>query len=95
HSCSLARDGRAWCWGNNAEGQLGNPVGTISAKPVNVVDGQGTALSALVDLAAGQAHTCILSGSHRVFCFGANDKGQLGPAASTTGSVVPVEVLVP
>jgi hypothetical protein len=95
HSCSLARDGRAWCWGNNAEGQLGNPVGTISAKPVNVVDGQGTALSALVDLAAGQAHTCVLSGSHRVFCFGANDKGQLGPAAATTGSVVPVEVLVP
>ena len=37
HTCAVGTDGRAWCWGNNAQGQLGNgQPGTGSAVPVAV-----------------------------------------------------------
>ena len=37
HTCAVATDGRAWCWGNNNQGQLGNGNrGTSSAVPVLV-----------------------------------------------------------
>jgi len=37
HTCAVATDGRAWCWGLNANGQLGNgQPGTGSAVPVAV-----------------------------------------------------------
>jgi alpha-tubulin suppressor-like RCC1 family protein len=37
HTCAVATDGRAWCWGNNQQGQLGNGnPGTGSAVPVRV-----------------------------------------------------------
>jgi alpha-tubulin suppressor-like RCC1 family protein len=94
HTCSLGRDGHAWCWGNNADGQLGNPSGSTSAKPVAVVDARATVLSDLVDITAGQNHTCVLDKAHRVYCFGASDKGQLGPNAKDSTSV-PFEVVVP
>ena len=34
HSCALRRDGQAWCWGWNFEGQLGNGASTISSSAV-------------------------------------------------------------
>ena len=37
HSCGLASDGRAYCWGANAHGQIGRPVGARSPRPVTLV----------------------------------------------------------
>jgi len=34
HSCGLANDGRAYCWGANNRGQIGRPVGARSTRPV-------------------------------------------------------------
>ena len=41
HTCAILTDGSVMCWGNNAEGQLGNGVparepGRFSAEPVSV-----------------------------------------------------------
>ena len=36
HSCALFRDGRLGCWGNNAQGELGDQTFTDSTQPTRV-----------------------------------------------------------
>ena len=88
HTCAVA-DGKAYCWGYNYFGGLGNNTTTDSAVPVEVTT--NAALSGPVtDISAGGLHTCALAGG-QVSCWGNNRYGQLGNN-STTNSAVPVEV---
>src|SRR6266571_3047343 len=64
HTCGLTTSGAAYCWGENALGQLGNGSGTNSSEPVPVAGGH--TFSAL---AAGIWHTCGLEGT-AVYCWG-------------------------
>ena len=73
HICALLATGAAYCWGDNARGQLGRP-GANSLTPVPVGGG-----FQFVTLATGADHTCgIEAGTGAVGCWGANDLGQLG-----------------
>lgn len=89
HTCVVLRSGAARCWGANGEGQLG----TSSAGDVYNLSGDDvTGLSAGVkEIGAGPFHTCALMQTGTVKCWGRNDRGQLGIAASTR-SLVPVDV---
>jgi alpha-tubulin suppressor-like RCC1 family protein len=91
HSCVIASDNLAYCWGDNGSGQLGNNSTTASnvAVPVNTA----VALSGktLLSIAAGYGHTCAIASDSKVYCWGLNDHGQLGDG-STTNSLVPVVV---
>jgi alpha-tubulin suppressor-like RCC1 family protein len=48
-------------------------------------------LSGIVSIAAGNSHTCALSATGAVYCWGYNPSGQLGNN-STMSSYVPVQV---
>jgi alpha-tubulin suppressor-like RCC1 family protein len=73
HTCAIV-DGDVYCWGNNNKGQLG--VGSTADQDVPVaVDGLP---SSVIELAAGDEHTCALTSDGAVYCWGRNDKGQLG-----------------
>ncbi len=86
-SCGIRMDGRAYCWGNNADGQLGRGNTTSPARtPARV----GT-LEDVEDIAIGFSHACALSGG-AVSCWGSNDVGQLGDGSFDSSSS-PVEVL--
>jgi len=74
HTCSLSGIGEARCWGANASGQLGDGTQEDRRTPVKVVGLDGPQSS----MAAGSLHTCALSASGAVQCWGANDSGQLG-----------------
>jgi alpha-tubulin suppressor-like RCC1 family protein len=87
HTCALDLTGAAWCWGDNASGQLGDGTQTDRLTPVAVNGGQLFAAVA----GGGDAHTCATSATRVVFCWGANESGQLGNA-STNSSSVPVAV---
>jgi alpha-tubulin suppressor-like RCC1 family protein len=70
YGCGLARDGKAWCWGENTDGQLGD--GTLMRRnaPVAVAGGLKFAT-----LSAGIEMTCGVVVPGDVYCWGkVNDR---------------------
>ena len=89
HSCAVA-DGRAYCWGLNVSGQLGNNSTTKSSVPVSVSTSGVLAGKTISAIGAGERHTCAVA-EGRAYCWGNNDYGKLGNN-STVPSKVPVAV---
>ncbi len=86
HVCALTAGGGVKCWGYNANGELGNGKNADSSSPVDV---QGLA-SGIVAIDAGDDHTCAVTNSNRLKCWGKNAFGQLGDWTKINRSV-PVE----
>lgn len=79
-----------YCWGSNAYGQLGNSTTTDSTTPVAVTrssypDGLGS--KKVVDIVAGEYFNCALTDTNEVYCWGRNNKGQLGQGGYVNSSV--------
>lgn len=104
HECARKGDGTVWCWGYHYYGNLGN--GTSGVRPgldchteggcgtpyaVQVVSGQGGALTSVVKVIAGRMHTCALRLDKAVWCWGYNAEGGLGDGTTTNRST-PVQV---
>jgi hypothetical protein len=86
HMCAVA-GGNVHCWGDNTDLQLGVPAPAYSETPVQVPLGESA-----VEVAAGTAHTCAITSSGAVFCWGANVAGERGDG-SVPRPLVPVPVL--
>lgn len=78
HTCAVNSSRQLFCWGNNASGQLGDGSLVSSAAPVQVV----VAGVEWLAVAAGAEHTCALTTTGTVYCWGRNDRGQLGDPTS-------------
>ena len=93
HTCAIAVDSAAYCWGSNRYGQLGNGrrESLPSGLPTIGLESYGTAGSlreaspqrvlgtiSFQTLAAGDRHTCGLSIDGHAFCWGFGAFGQLG-----------------
>ena len=78
-SCGIVVSGAVYCWGTNALGQIAQTGMASSASPVTVPLPAGVEAA---DIAAGQAHACILSSAGQVFCWGDGRDGQVGHRAS-------------
>jgi alpha-tubulin suppressor-like RCC1 family protein len=89
-SCAI-RGGKAYCWGANASGELGNDSTISSDTPVPVYTGGALSGLTLTQIAVGSDFACALSGAGAVYCWGVNGSGQLGNNSITTSSV-PVAV---
>lgn len=91
HSCAIAGPERqVLCWGWNLQGQLGDGGSSDSAVPVAVQGLPGGAVSVTL----GDLSSCALMDSGEAWCWGGNDRGQLG-RGGTVGGPVPAPVLVP
>jgi alpha-tubulin suppressor-like RCC1 family protein len=87
-SCAILNDRIVKCWGGNILGQLGN--GTTSYTEHTLVDVTGLN-SDVTAIALGGFHSCVLTNSNGVKCWGNNLYGQLGDN-TTTDRLTPVDV---
>lgn len=82
-TCALDGSGKAKCWGNNRFGQLGRTTGSSSTMTPGDVDGVPARMELL---AVGRRHACAASSRNGVYCWGANESGQMGTGDISTSS---------
>lgn len=90
--CARKSDRTVWCWGNNANGELGHGSSSDPLcgydpvkKPCNPTPMQVPGVKADA-LALGSAHACARQGTTAV-CWGMNAHGELGHTIGTAGDV--------
>lgn len=83
NSCALSTSGGVYCWGANENGQLGDGSQVKSLTPVAV---SGLS-SGVKTISVGMSHTCALTTSGAVKCWGSNYQGRLGDGTEVDRSV--------
>ena len=74
HTCVVLDTGGVMCWGYNIHGQLGDGSTVTKTTPVYV---SGTT-SGIVRVSSGLYHTCAVTDTGGIICWGVNWYGQLG-----------------
>lgn len=88
HTCGLTPEGRAFCWGGNVFGTLGDGTTTASNRPVAVAGPRFTGID------SGAGHTCGVTGvPGDIYCWGLNDEGQAGDEYSNVGVEEPLRLV--
>lgn len=87
HTCALTTLGAVRCWGWNQYSQLGDGSAVNRLVPTQVVG----LTSGVAAVGAGSYHSCALTNSGAVRCWGRNQLGQLGDGTTTT-RVLPTPV---
>jgi alpha-tubulin suppressor-like RCC1 family protein/uncharacterized protein YjdB len=87
HSCALATNLRAYCWGSGSSGRLGNGSTTMQTRPVAV-----SGSHVFEWIGAGYMHTCALRQDGAIYCWGGNTWGQAGLGTGFSANV-PTAVL--
>lgn len=85
-------DRQAWCWGNNNWGKLGDQtnIGAVAA-PHNphvqrapaAVENTYVPINHLIAIETGDNHSCALSSTGQIQCWGSNRFGELGVGVKT------------
>jgi len=84
-SCGIVGLGKAYCWGDGTQGQLGTGSTNGTARPVAVSTLQGFSSINVIGM-----HTCALT-QQAGWCWGQNNFGQVGDS-TTTNVLTPVGV---
>jgi alpha-tubulin suppressor-like RCC1 family protein len=81
HSCAVKTDGSVWCWGDRLDGKASADGTYIATTPFAL----GAPLdTGVAQVSGGDAHTCARKTDGSVYCWGANNYGQLGNGTGTT-----------
>jgi alpha-tubulin suppressor-like RCC1 family protein len=78
YTCGVTTDDRAYCWGGNEDGQLGDGTTTQRLTPVAVAGGRR-----FRHVSVRLFHACGVTTDNRAYCWGRNDNGQLGDGTTT------------
>jgi alpha-tubulin suppressor-like RCC1 family protein len=88
HTCAVLNNNQLWCWGNDDFGQLGDNTNTTHTSPVRV---QAFARTA-VQVSGGAFFTCARKTDGSLWCWGRNERGQLGTGSTVNSANTPVQV---
>lgn len=84
HTCAIRNDGTLWCWGEARLLGIGRRESDASPVPAQV-----TALGMEVDaITCGASHSCALRNDGVLWCWGINDRGQIGNGVASRAIVV-------
>ncbi|MFI5232610.1 MAG: RCC1 domain-containing protein, partial [Gemmatimonadales bacterium] len=86
-NCGIATGGAAYCWGDNANGELGDGTGIPRTVPVQVQG--GPVFTAIAS--GGGPHACGLTSAGAAYCWGEGFDGELGNGSNAQSSA-PVAV---
>ena len=90
HTCAVTTAGGVKCWGLNDGGQVGDGTNDPHFSPVDVV-GLNSGVAAV---STGLLHSCIVTTTGGLKCWGVDSSGQLGDgAASIQHRTEPVDVV--
>ncbi|HEX7122208.1 MAG TPA: Ig-like domain-containing protein [Gemmatimonadaceae bacterium] len=78
HTCGVATDNRAYCWGYNGWGGLGSGT-NIPSSPTPIPVAGGILFKSVT---AGADHSCGISTADKAYCWGHADWRQLGDGSS-------------
>ena len=70
HTCAIASDDKAYCWGYNSFRQLGNNSTADSSVPVAVSTTGVLAGKTIKQISAGGSHTCAIASDNKAYCWG-------------------------
>ena len=79
HTCGITTSGTLKCWGYNYYGQVGDGTTTNRPTPTNIDPGT----SYLSVVTPGSSHTCGITTSGTLKCWGVNESGQVGDGTTT------------
>src|SRR5690554_7089651 len=77
YNCAVTKLGQVKCWGNNDNGQLGF-TSTGSYKQQFYPQVAASGISTAEEVSVSQNHSCARLKNDDVYCWGKNDRGQLG-----------------
>ncbi|MCK5592111.1 MAG: PQQ-binding-like beta-propeller repeat protein [Candidatus Pacebacteria bacterium] len=100
HTCAISNDDNVYCWGPASAGRLGDDQDTTNRlTPIHVHDGvatgadsDGTYLTNIKSINAGNLHTCAISNDNNAYCWGRVSDGQLGDDQIATNRLSPIRV---
>jgi alpha-tubulin suppressor-like RCC1 family protein len=81
HSCGLTSAGKAYCWGTNTRGSLGDGTFINRLKPVAV------STNLVFSAIAAGSHSCAVTAGGAAWCWGANSDGQLGDGTTANSNI--------
>ncbi|MEZ4704928.1 MAG: hypothetical protein R3A11_07055 [Bdellovibrionota bacterium] len=93
HNCALGSDQKAYCWGGNAYGQLGDGTSTEQVM-AQVVQSGDLASRSIKSVELGNYTSCALTQEGVAYCWGNNQSGAVGDG-TFLNRVVPTKVAVP
>ncbi|BCD62356.1 hypothetical protein NitYY0826_C1232 [Nitratiruptor sp. YY08-26] len=97
HTCALLNNGTVKCWGHNDFGQLGNNSTEPSDHAVYVRTHSGEIFNHVADIFCERGyHTCALTDTHELYCWGDNRYAQLARDPQTHSYIpYPVKITLP
>lgn len=92
NTCVIASDDKAYCWGGNYYGTLGDGSSNDSNVPVAVSTAGVLSGKTIKSITVGSDNACVIASDDKAYCWGGNGYGDLGNNQPNVQSNVPVAV---